>query len=87
LVKHPHFVGHFLAQHVKVFFVGGRYKHGIAIGAQAVAQPFEALAKRTLITSHVTSGSLDGIRQATIEELAAVPGMTRKQAAEIKERL
>lgn len=29
-------------------------------------------------------GSLDAIRQATIEELAAVPGMTRKAAEELK---
>lgn len=35
---------------------------GTAIGAQAMAQPFESLAKRTLITDHVTSGSLDGVR-------------------------
>jgi len=29
-------------------------------------------------------GSLDGIRQASVEELAAVPGMTRKAAEELK---
>jgi excinuclease ABC subunit C len=29
-------------------------------------------------------GSLDGIRKATLEELAAVPGMTRKAAEELK---
>ncbi len=29
-------------------------------------------------------GSIDGIRQATIEELAQVPGMTRKAAEEVK---
>jgi len=29
-------------------------------------------------------GSLDGIRAATIEQLAAVPGMTKKSADEIK---
>jgi excinuclease ABC subunit C len=29
-------------------------------------------------------GSLDGIRAATVEQLAAVPGMTRKSAEEIK---
>jgi len=29
-------------------------------------------------------GSLDGIRQASVDELAAVPGMTRKAAEELK---
>ncbi len=29
-------------------------------------------------------GSLDGIRKATVDELAAVPGMTRKAAEELK---
>ena len=29
-------------------------------------------------------GSLDGIRAATVEQLAAVPGMTRKSAEELK---
>jgi excinuclease ABC subunit C len=29
-------------------------------------------------------GSLDGIRKASLEELAAVPGMTRKAAEELK---
>ncbi len=32
-------------------------------------------------------GSLDGIRKASVEELAAVPGMTRKQAEELKRSL
>jgi excinuclease ABC subunit C len=32
-------------------------------------------------------GSLDGIRAASIEEIAAVPGMTRKSAEELKGRL
>jgi lipoprotein-releasing system permease protein len=36
--------------------------HGVAIGAQAMATPWAALEKRPLITTHVTSGSLDGIR-------------------------
>jgi lipoprotein-releasing system permease protein len=35
---------------------------GVALGAQAMAQPWDSLSKRTLITSHVTSGSLDGLR-------------------------
>jgi excinuclease ABC subunit C len=29
-------------------------------------------------------GSVDAIRQATVEEIAAVPGMTRKAAEELK---
>lgn len=37
--------------------------------------------KKALINAF---GSLDGIRNASIEELAAVPGMTRKAAEEIK---
>jgi lipoprotein-releasing system permease protein len=36
--------------------------HGIALGAQVMAQPWEALAKRELITGHVSAGTLDGIR-------------------------
>ncbi len=32
-------------------------------------------------------GSLDGIRQASLEELAAVPGMTRKAAEELKNQI
>ncbi len=39
--------------------------HGVAIGAQAMATPWASLEKRTLITSHVTAGSLDGIRDET----------------------
>ncbi len=35
---------------------------GIAIGAQAMAQPWDALSANALIMGHVTSGSLDGIR-------------------------
>lgn len=35
---------------------------GMAIGAQAMAQPWEALSARPLITEHVTAGSLDGLR-------------------------
>ena len=38
---------------------------GTAIGAQVMAQPWESLSKRTLITSHVTSGSLDALRDET----------------------
>jgi excinuclease ABC subunit C len=37
--------------------------------------------KRALLKAF---GSLDGIRAASVEELAAVPGMTRKSAEEIK---
>lgn len=37
--------------------------------------------KRALLK---TFGSIEGIRQASIEELAAVPGMTRKAAEEVK---
>ncbi len=36
--------------------------HGAAIGAQAMATPWEALSARTLFTSHVSAGSLDGLR-------------------------
>jgi excinuclease ABC subunit C len=32
-------------------------------------------------------GSLEGIRNATVDELAAVPGMTRKAAEELKSML
>lgn len=32
-------------------------------------------------------GSLDGIRQATVDQLAALPGMTRKTAEELKSLL
>ncbi|HZB96319.1 MAG TPA: helix-hairpin-helix domain-containing protein [Herpetosiphonaceae bacterium] len=32
-------------------------------------------------------GSLEGIRRASIEELAAVPGMTRKAAEDLKATL
>jgi excinuclease ABC subunit C len=37
--------------------------------------------KRALLKAF---GSLDGIRAATLEDLAAVPGMTRKSAEELK---
>jgi lipoprotein-releasing system permease protein len=36
---------------------------GAAIGAQAIAQPWDSLRERTLITSNITAGSLDGIRE------------------------
>lgn len=39
--------------------------HGAAIGAQAMATPWENLRARTLITEHVSAGSLDGIRDET----------------------
>lgn len=32
-------------------------------------------------------GSLEGVRRASVDELAAIPGMTRKQAEELKSRL
>lgn len=32
-------------------------------------------------------GSLDGIREASVDELAAIPGMTRKSAEELKSLL
>lgn len=35
--------------------------HGIALGAQVMAEPWEDLKKRTLITSHINAGSLDGL--------------------------
>lgn len=35
---------------------------GTAIGAQAIAEPWDTLRVRTLITEHVTAGSLDGLR-------------------------
>lgn len=37
--------------------------HGAALGAQATATPWESLEKNTLITSHVTSGSLEGLKE------------------------
>ncbi len=40
--------------------------------------------KRALLKAF---GSLDGIRQASVEEIAAVPGMTRKAAEELKSLL
>jgi excinuclease ABC subunit C len=40
--------------------------------------------KRALLKAF---GSLDAIRQASIDELAAVPGMTRKAAEELKSLL
>ncbi|MFZ4540367.1 MAG: lipoprotein-releasing ABC transporter permease subunit [Rickettsiales bacterium] len=39
--------------------------HGMAIGAQAAATPWDSLSKRSLITSHVAAGSLDGLRDET----------------------
>ncbi len=53
----------------------------------ALASPLEDIPgigprrKRALLKAF---GSLDKIRQATVEELAAVPGMTRKAAEELK---
>jgi excinuclease ABC subunit C len=41
--------------------------------------------RRQLLLKHF--GSLEGIRNATIDELAAVPGMTRKAAEELKSML
>lgn len=44
--------------------VGGQVmvtSRGMAIGAQAIAQPWESLSKRTLITQHVTGGALENI--------------------------
>jgi excinuclease ABC subunit C len=32
-------------------------------------------------------GSIDAIRQATVEQIAAIPGMTRKSAEELKSLL
>ncbi|MEM8532621.1 MAG: helix-hairpin-helix domain-containing protein [Chloroflexota bacterium] len=40
--------------------------------------------KRALLKAF---GSLDGIREASVEELAAIPGMTRKSAEELKSLL
>ena len=37
--------------------------HGAALGAQATATPWESLEKNTLITSNVTAGSLDGLKE------------------------
>ncbi|MDX2094567.1 MAG: lipoprotein-releasing ABC transporter permease subunit [Alphaproteobacteria bacterium] len=39
--------------------------HGAALGAQAVAMPWDALSKNALITSHVEAGALDGLRDET----------------------
>jgi excinuclease ABC subunit C len=53
----------------------------------AFASPLEEIAgigpkrKKALLKAF---GSLDGIRKATVEELAAVPGMTKKAAEELK---
>jgi excinuclease ABC subunit C len=42
-------------------------------------------ARRKALLKHF--GSLEGVRQATLEQLLAVPGMTRKVAEELKEHL
>ena len=39
--------------------------HGSALGAQALATPWESLQANPLFTSHVTEGTLDGIRDGT----------------------
>lgn len=39
--------------------------NGVSLGAQAIAQPWESLSKRALITSNITAGSLDEIRDET----------------------
>lgn len=51
--------------------------HGAALGAQATATPWESLAKNTLITSHVTAGSLEGLKEETP---APVPQITDGKA-------
>lgn len=38
---------------------------GTAIGAQAMAMPWEGIQSRPLLTQHVTAGSLDGLRDET----------------------
>jgi lipoprotein-releasing system permease protein len=39
--------------------------HGVALGAQAVATPWDILSTNALFTSHIESGSLDGLRDGT----------------------
>ncbi len=39
--------------------------NGVSLGAQAIAQPWESLTKRALITSNITAGNLDEIRDET----------------------
>jgi excinuclease ABC subunit C len=41
--------------------------------------------RRSALLKHF--GSIDAIRAASVEELAAVPGMTRKAAEQVKENL
>ena len=47
-------------------------------------QTDRAISRKALLK---TFGSMDHIREATLDELAAVPGMTRKVAERIKEFL
>ncbi len=37
--------------------------HGIALGGQVVATPWEALAARTMFTDHITAGTLAGVQE------------------------
>ncbi|MCX7851229.1 MAG: helix-hairpin-helix domain-containing protein, partial [Caldilineales bacterium] len=47
--------------------------------------PGVGMKRRTALLKHF--GSIDAIRNATVEEIAAVPGMTRQVAQRIKELL
>jgi excinuclease ABC subunit C len=59
-------------------------------GKAQLASPLEEIAgigpkrKKALLNAF---GGLDGLRKATVDEIAAVPGMTRKAAEELKTQL
>jgi lipoprotein-releasing system permease protein len=54
---------------------------GAAIGAQALAMPWEALSARPLLTEHVTGGSLEGLREE--EGVVLGEGLARALRAEV----
>jgi len=63
-----------------------REKRGkVAVASQLDAVPGIGPARRKALLSRF--GSIEGIREASIDELAAVPGMTRAAAQRIRESL
>ncbi len=60
-------------------------RNQVAITSELDAVPGIGPARRKALLKHF--GSLDAIRQASIEELAAVPGMTATAAQSVRERL
>jgi excinuclease ABC subunit C len=60
-------------------------RNQVAIASELDAVPGIGPARRKALLKHF--GSLDAIRQASIEELAAVPGMTATAAQSVRERL